>query len=204
MGSQTVDRGPSRDRRLESRLWVAAAGWLLLIYSTLYSVRAPIEFLRERNLLRFTVAAVFLLTAATVTFFLLRQRPGWRGVAILAFFGGLYLTAVSSVDSPEEKLHFIQYGVLGVLIHAALVSRWRARRDPPPAFFGGVVWPGVLAVLLTGALGWGDEGLQGLLPNRFYDLRDVVLNVVAAALAVSASVSWRWALAATRARHRAV
>lgn len=87
MGSQTVDRGPSRDGRLERRLWIAATGWLILIYSTLYFVRAPIELLRERNLLRFTVAVVFLLTAATVSFFLLRQRPGWRGIVVLGLAG---------------------------------------------------------------------------------------------------------------------
>jgi hypothetical protein len=45
--------------------------------------------------------------------------------------------------------------------------------------------PSVTAVIVTVAAGWIDEGLQGLLPNRFYDLRDVGLNGLAGMLAVA-------------------
>ena len=195
MGSQTVDSGTSRPSRTERRLWIAAGGWLLLIYSTLYYVRGPIELLRERNLLRLTVAAVFLLAAATVTFFLLRQRPGWRGVAVLVVFGAAYAALILKVQSPEEKLHFIEYGVLAGLIHAALVTRRRRLTGQVRWSASAMVWPGVVTVLLTAALGWGDEGLQAILPNRVYDLRDVGFNVIAAAIAVAASTAWRWAQA---------
>ena len=39
-------------------------------------------------------------------------------------------------------------------------------------------------------LGWLDEGIQALLPNRVYDLRDVFFNSVAAGLVIGA----RWGL----------
>jgi len=38
---------------------------------------------------------------------------------------------------------------------------------------------------LTAAVGWIDEGVQHLLPNRVYDLRDVALNAAAGLLAIS-------------------
>ena len=40
-----------------------------------------------------------------------------------------------------------------------------------------------VATLLVALAGWVDEGIQGLLPNRVYDLRDVGLNAGAGALA---------------------
>ena len=37
---------------------------------------------------------------------------------------------------------------------------------------------------MTGLAGWIDEGIQEILPNRFYDLRDVAMNAAGGALAV--------------------
>lgn len=193
MGSQKVDRGPSRHSRRERQLWFAAGGWLFLIYSTLYYVRGPIELLRERNLLHFTVAVAFLLAAATVTFFLLRSRPGWRGLTVMGLFSLVYLGVFLNVERAEEKLHFIEYGVLAGLIYSALVARRRERAGNGTQTIAVLAWTAIVAVTLTSALGWGDEGLQAILPIRVYDLRDVGLNFVAAVLAVAAIITWRWA-----------
>ena len=191
MGSQEVGLDISRSLRRERRLWIAAAGWILLIYSTLYYVRGPIEFLRERNLLRFTVAAVFLLTAATVTFFLLRRRPGRRALAVLGVSAVVYLVLFMMMERAEEKLHFIEYGVLAGVFYAALLERAHRSRGSTRGQW--TWWPAPLAILLTSAFGWGDEGIQAVLPNRVYELRDVGLNVAAAIVAVAAIEAWRWA-----------
>jgi len=37
-------------------------------------------------------------------------------------------------------------------------------------------------IILSGIVGWGDEGIQHLLPNRYYDLRDVTFNFLGAVL----------------------
>ncbi len=48
-----------------------------------------------------------------------------------------------------------------------------------------------MAAMLTTALcGWGDEGIQSLLPDRFYDVRDIAINAVAGILAVLACMAW--------------
>jgi hypothetical protein len=191
MGSQKVARSESRSIRRERHLWIAAMGWVLLIYSTLYYVRAPIEFLRERNLLRLTVAAIFLLTAATVTFFLMRRRPGRRALSVLCIAAVIYLILFWVMDRAEEKLHLVEYGILAAMIYGALLERQIRRSRAAGSAWSW--WPAPVAVLLTSVLGWGDEGIQALLPNRVYDLRDAGLNVAAAVIAVSAIVAWRWA-----------
>jgi VanZ family protein len=53
--------------------------------------------------------------------------------------------------------------------------------------------PAVLAIGVTALIGWLDEGIQALLPNRFYDIQDVGFNALAALMAIVASLALEWA-----------
>jgi hypothetical protein len=154
--------------------------WIGAIYSTLYVARPAAEFLRERNLLRLTVWTVVGLLAVAVVAWALRVRPGLRGWGALALGAAAFLLGISSVSPPEVKLHFVQYGILGGLFYLAL--KLRTRR-----------WAALLALLLTGLAGWLDEGIQYLLPNRWYGLEDVAINTVAGGMAIATMVLFGWA-----------
>ena len=52
----------------------------------------------------------------------------------------------------------------------------------------GVRVPALLALVVTALLGWLDEGIQALLPNRVYDNFDVLSNAVAALIGIAGSV----------------
>lgn len=177
------------DRRVtarEKRLWGLAALWLLLIYSTLSLVRAPITYLRDQNLLRLAVALVFLLAATVVLVVLVRRRPGRREWAVLGGFLVLYLAAMAVLELPEERLHLLEYGVFAGLVYSALLERrFPGDSAVPPAGSEGLRLA-LAAVLVTLAAGWIDEGIQGVLPERYYDNRDVFLNGLAGLLAVGA------------------
>ncbi len=165
----------------ERRLWLWAGALLVAIYASLYSVRPLAEWLRERNLLRGTILVLFLLVGALILRWFAARAPGWREIIVLALFAGLYLAVLWPVRMPEERFHLLEYGLLAGLVYAALLER----RGPG----GAMRWsPGqaALAVLLTGLAGWGDEGIQYLLPNRHYDWVDVGLNLLAAVLAIAA------------------
>ena len=85
----------------------------------------------------------------------------------------------------EERTHLIEYGVVALLIHAALTERADGGgRVPAPALF---------AVLGTALVGVLDEFIQALLPSRVFDPRDTRFNVLAGVLAVAAIVALRWA-----------
>ena len=71
-----------------------------------------------------------------------------------------------------------------MLIYQALSERARNGRR--------VRAPAVLALVATVALGWIDEGLQALIPNRVYDNFDVVRNSVAAMIGIAGSVVVGW------------
>lgn len=163
-----------------------AGSCLLLIYSSLYIARPVTEWLREANLLRLAVGAAFLVAAAWVGLALLRKRPGWRVWMALAGISLGYVLLLSRFELPEERLHFLEYGIVGGLVYMALLERQRAASAKSAEPWGNRtgLWPAVVAVLITGAVGWIDEGIQEILPNRFYDLRDVAMNAAGGALAV--------------------
>ena len=170
----------------ERRLWIMAGSCLLLIYSSLYVARPLAEWLRDANLLRLAVGSSFLTAAAWIVLSLFRRRPGWRVWLVLGGIGAGYLVLLSRLELPEERLHFLEYGLVGGLVFTALVERQRnAGTGSAERPFGrDLVGPAVGAVLITGVAGWIDEGIQEILPNRFYDLRDVAMNAAGGAMAV--------------------
>lgn len=168
---------------LERRLWLAAGGLLAAIYLTLAWVRPISEALRSWGLLRATMIGIFVAVAAVAGWALARTRPGWREVAVLAPFAVFYVAVLSVMEQAEEAFHFVQYGAFAALVYAALAAR-RPERDD-------LVRPALGAMLVTAVAGWIDEGIQGLLPSRFYDLRDVGFNALAGVIASAAITAWR-------------
>lgn len=175
--------------RSERRWWLAVVGLVVLIYSTLYVVRVPVEFLRDLGLLRLTVASAFAGFALAGLVWFRRRSFGRLEGLVFAGFGAVFAAAVLLAKMPEEKLHFLQYGLLGFLLHHA--CRERAAR-----LGRGELGATLTGIVLAGAIGWGDEGIQALLPNRYYDPRDIVWNllgssIVILALAAAAAVRGR-------------
>ena len=170
----------------ERRLWLMAGSCLLLIFSSLYIARPITNWLRDANLLRLAVVGSFVLAAAWIGLVLLRSRPGWRTWVVLSAIATVYVLLLSRLQLPEERLHFLEYGIVGGLVFAALLERQKNTGDTSGGTLGrrGPLWPAVGAFLINGVAGWVDEGIQELIPNRFYDLRDVAMNAAAGALAI--------------------
>lgn len=180
----------------ERRLWLLALGTLILIYSTLGVARTVVEALRSDNLLRFSVALVMVATAAAIAWRIGRQRPGRREVVVVALAGAVYLAALLVMERAEERLHLLEYGLVAAFAFWALEER-RAN-----AAFGGRSW--LWAILATAAAGWLDEGIQHILPRRYYDLKDVGLNAGGAVLAVLTIEARAWARRRDRRARRSV
>ncbi len=161
---------PKRPLRRKYRAW--ALGWTLAIYITLYPVRPVCEFFKRTIPFEFWVN-IFLaacLSEIVILFFRkYKMTDGFGYVLLLLILSG-YAYGLATIPHPEEKIHFIEYGILAYLVFRALrldYGAWAA-------------YAGALA--LTTALGWVDEGIQHLLPNRYYQTSDVVLNAVSGLL----------------------
>jgi hypothetical protein len=172
--------------RRERRLWSAAGLCVALIYSTLSLARPIAEALRERNLLGFVVGLVFIGIAGLIAWHLAVARPGRRAVLTVALIGGVYLVLLTAIPMlPEERLHFLEYGLVAILIYEALQERRAHLTEVGSSAPGADPWPFLIAFLATATLGWIDEGIQAVLPNRVYDLRDVGFNALAGLLGLS-------------------
>ncbi len=100
-----------------------------------------------------------------------RRQGGqpWQ-LAVWVATGAGYLTGAWSLrEAPEEAMHLLEYGALGV-------AAWHALRF---RLAGG--WVHVAALGLGAAAGLLDEGLQWLAPERHWDLRDLAINASAVA-----------------------
>jgi drug/metabolite transporter (DMT)-like permease len=174
----------------ERRLWLIAAGVVLLIYAAAYFVQFLLDALRTRGLLAAAVWGAVIVAAAAGAAFVVRDRPGRWEVALLFAAAGVYLLLLRHLHILQERIHLIEYGTVGGLTYAALCERWaapNARTDDTATTVERPRWqrwPAAWAIVIATLAGWGDELVQALLPNRHYDLRDVATNAEAAALLV--------------------
>jgi guanylate kinase len=135
-----------------------AGGWWAATVATVFVGRPIVNELRGAGLLRATLAVAFL-AAVLLVAWLARRLPRRALIGVLAATAAL-LAASWLLPQPEERWHIVQFGALGAL-------RWVALPRPAPALG---------LALVAGGL---DETLQALLPDRVYDVTDLVLNACA-------------------------
>lgn len=172
---------PLFSSKRERRLWLWTVAVVVAIYSTLGPATTVAAALRERNLLRVSIGLALVLVLGPVLWRWLRQRPGWREVGAAMGVAFAYWMVWIRVGSWEERTHLIEYGVVAALIHMALLERDDNGRP--------VSMPAALAVGATAVLGLLDEGIQALLPNRVFDIRDVFFNALAGFMIVAARLA---------------
>lgn len=155
---------------------IVLSALLLGIYGTLSVARQVSNALRDAGLLRAAVATAFVVAGLAVIAFLVRHpllrspRTLFATLSVSLIYGAV----IFPLSSPEEKLHFLEYGAVGVLALFAAKPDWSTTRRF------------TFAVLFTLGAGWIDEGIQALLPTRHYDLRDVGFNALAGVMALTA------------------
>lgn len=164
----------------ERRFWILLLAVVTVIYSTLGLSGRLAASLREQNLLGAFFGLGFILIIAAVFGSGLNQYTGqreiWAALGIAAVYG---MVIVRLFISPEERTHLVEYGIVATLIYHALTERTRNGRKVVPS-------PAIYAVAVTIILGWIDEGIQAILPNRIYDIRDVGFNALAGIMAIAA------------------
>lgn len=173
----------------ERRLWLLASVALATIYATLGAVPAIAAALRDRNMLDNTFFALCAVLLAAVVAVGVSRRP--RPLELAVWIAVLAVVAMGLLrfGTPEERTHLVEYGLVAVLVHLALLER-RANGAR-------VRWPAGLAFVVTALFGILDECIQFLLPGRVFDVRDIGFNVLAAMGAVTSVAALR------EARHRA-
>ncbi len=168
----------------ERRLWLWTLAVVVAIYSTLGLAGTLTDELVERELLDSAFVVGFLLVLVTIASQGFTVRPRGLEIGIAVGTLAVYLMVFVRMGIPlEERTHLIEYGVVGVFVYAALNERQKAG--------GAVRAPALLAVAIALAIGIVDELIQGALPNRVFDPRDILFNAIAATMAVASGFTLR-------------
>lgn len=168
----------------EKRLWFLTGLVTTTVLSTLGLAGTWAGALGDPDL----NAATFVLGFALIIVAVATQgldRVMWR-TQLFALVGviAVYVLLLTRLTSVAERSHLMEYGVVAILMHAALMERSGAGRVRRPA---------LVAVSATAVLGIVDELIQLVIPERVFDPVDILFNVIAAFLAVSGAVVLGWA-----------
>jgi len=180
----------------ERRLWLALVIVLAAIYATLGQAPAIVAALGEGilNSIGNNLVFAIIVLLVVIPVFFIDKRLGREAIALGAGILTVYLLAWLRLGSWEERSHLFEYALVAALVHEALLERRdNGRRVPAPA---------LLALVVSISLGWLDEGIQSLLPNRVFELIDVAFNSIAATMINGMRSVVRWLQKWVQARQR--
>lgn len=159
---------------LRQSRWLHVFLMVAFIYGTLGVARDVIRTLNHWGVGQAVEWSLFVLCGG-MALWMAYDRYGIRKISNYAAFGilaALYVTAAYEwAGSPAERLHFVEYGVLTILVFRALQGDIRG-------------WPSYgLTVLLVGIFGVLDECIQKFIPSRVFDPKDMLTNFMSGLLA---------------------
>lgn len=157
--------------------WLILIAYVGLIYGTLPAMPKVSAFFSSLlgRYFRFTSNAALIAIILVTFVIILKHRPRSRNlllfyIAMASVFIAYLMLLLFALPIVAEKMHLLEYGFLGYL---AL----RAVRGLRP------VWKRyACAFFMIALVGYCDELIQKFTPGRYYELRDVVLNIISGIL----------------------
>jgi hypothetical protein len=147
---------------------------LLISYTSILFLSIPYVRLIESWLqgLQVFMLTVYLIIIIYLIFIyiIVIRRVGFsrRNFIIFTLYSAAYLALIMSYRSFDQKMHFVEYGVLSFLTYNAL----------KPFIGKAMVYPFTLALIAL--IGYIDEFIQFFFPFRSYDMGDLLIDVIAA------------------------
>ncbi len=168
-----LDRGLFSSARTA---WLVAAAYTIFLYSTLTLAFRLYVWMFARfgkpfmsSLMIWIYIPVGLALFALLFFRLPRQLGRYVSFLML----GLALAfCLDRITIPAKRFHFLEYAPLAVLVFDALRFHCRDRYH--------YVW----TMAVVSLVGLGDEIIQGILPNRYFGINEVVTNAAAGLFAL--------------------
>ena len=163
----------------KSSLWLIIWAYIALTYLSLPFMRGILRTIKtaigDQSL---GIALNVTLALAGLSLAFLAKRVGWRHLLLATLPLAIIATAAYSLDIPEERMHYLQYGLLGVLLaKTARLESW---------------FRSVQLALFAVLIGFGDELIQWWLPNRVGEWRDVTMNASAGVLGLWIGITLFW------------
>jgi VanZ family protein len=156
--------------------WFATGFWLLFIFIGSFFGRIIQKlFPKAEIFIPYVGMLLMILIVFYVYYYVKSQHPFDRANNIFRLFLFIiislciafiiFLTTLFLIDFKIEFIHIIKYGILSVLVFFVNNTKTYTRR----IFF---------TILVTSVIGIIEEALQIWIPNRFFDPKDILLNIV--------------------------
>lgn len=110
------------------------------------------------------LGAIFVISALSFLIFIIRKGPNFIKIIVFITVLAIGIVLAWQIKIPIEKIHILEYGILGWFVGRDLVktnTKFRAA---------------ILTYVFCTSVGILDELLQAILPYRIYDLRDIIFN----------------------------
>lgn len=167
----------------EKRLWLLALMVLLLIFSTLFVGQPLLEYFGDQNLRAIIFLTVMILIGAAILFHALKTRPSRIEIAIWLGMAAIFIMFFLRLGMPERS-HLIEYAVLAILIHKAIDERIGREKQ--------ILIPALIAIVITFLIGVLDECIQIFLPDRVFDIQDILFNGMVVSMAIGFRLVFTW------------
>lgn len=169
--------------RTKQRAWGAAGLFAFFILATASFALTVSRWLQSYHLLGISLAGLLLLLLFyLVAYFVslrIRNIRAYLDLTILLFVAALLMQAMVST---AEKVHLLEYALLALLFFKACQFHHQGGVEK-----GGLYGYGI-PLLLTMGVNWLDEIWQGVLPERVYDIQDILFNTCGGILGIG--VAW--------------
>jgi len=164
----------------ERTSWFYAGTWALFIFITVPLARGMQSYViehwgRDTFMHSVIITIIAVLCAALLKLWMRRRIATAKNYLWLLGVSGVFIAyTIQLRKNPEEAVHFVQYGILAVLVYRALTHR----------IADNAIY--IIAVLITAAIGMTEEAIQWLTPNRVWGLKDIWLDTFSAMLVMLA------------------
>ena len=169
----------------EKRLWFWSLLVLIGIYGTLGLARTFAGYLRDREMLTGAFILGLILVLASIVTHGIRTKASRLEVSVWIGIIAVYLLVCLRLSIAEERGHLVEYGILAIFIHKALLERKEQG--------GNVKYPALLAMSLATLFGAIDECIQLFMTSRVFDPLDILFNTFAATMAIVSGLLLQWA-----------
>ena len=159
---------------LEKRLWFCVITVLIAIFSMLFIGQPLINLLSNQDIQAIFFLLGMLLVAIIILMHGLKTTTSRTEIIIIVGILAVFVMFFLRLGLTERS-HLIEYSVLAIFTHKALLERQKNSRHVP--------MPALLAFMTTFLIGVLDEAIQIILPNRIFDVEDIIFNGMAAAMA---------------------
>ena len=163
-----------RDQQRKRLLyWLATISYIILIYLCLPITFDLVKWINARASLGKIVNSSIVLILTTFAFAVSLKLLKAKRIKILTGLlscSFLLMIGLMNIKLPVERIHILEYGFLAVLACGAFQFDFSKRKSA------------VASLCFAALVGLFDEVIQYYLPNRFFEMRDVMLNVAGAVL----------------------